>query len=121
MTERKATTWQQRNREAFNALWRRWYRDNAERKKGWQKRRLNELRQWWRELKSTLRCEECGESDPDCLHFHHIDPSTKRFNLSEAAPNGRSRQAVLAELEKCRALCANCHLKHHWNERKGSG
>jgi hypothetical protein len=114
-------TWQQRNRDAFNALWRRWYHDNAARKMGWQRRRLLEMRAWWRALKATKRCEECGESDPACLHFHHVDPTTKRFDIGEAASLGRSKQVILDELAKCRALCANCHLKHHWNERKGSG
>ena len=114
--------WRETNRERQNELWRRWYRKNTSRKIAWQDRRLLEVRAWWRELKSTLRCEECGESAPECLHFHHIDPATKSFNVSDAASNGRSKSAVLAELTKCRVLCANCHLKHHWNERrKGSG
>jgi len=113
--------WQQQNREAFNALWRRWYNENAERKMAWQKRRLEELRAWWHDLKSTMHCEECGESAPECIHFHHIDPATKCFNLSEGASAGRAKSVVLAEVAKCRPLCANCHLKLHWNERNGSG
>ncbi len=117
----KRPTWQQRNPVAFNELWRRWYRDNAKRKMAWQKRRKDELRQWWRELKATKSCEECGEDAPECLHFHHNDPSTKVFTLATAALDGRSRASILAEVAKCRVLCANCHLKHHWNERKESG
>ena len=117
----KGPSWQQRNRAAFNVLWRRWYRDNAERKIAWQQRHRDEIRQWWRELKATKSCEVCGESAPECLHFHHINPTTKAFPLSNATSNGRSKKTILAEVAKCRVLCANCHLKHHWNERKGSG
>lgn len=97
-------------------MWRRWYHKNAARKKGWQKRRRDELRAWLDEIKSRLSCEECGESAPECLHFHHRDPATKAFELANAG--GRAKAVVLAELAKCRVLCANCHLKHHWTERQ---
>lgn len=114
----KRLSWQQRHRDEFNALWRRWYRVNADRKIAWQKRRKDELREWWRELKLTKACELCGERAPECLHFHHVDPATKKFALADAPLSGRSRQAILAELAKCCVLCANCHLKHHWDARQ---
>lgn len=110
-------SWSQSQRDAFNTSWRRWYASNAKRKLGWQQRRLEEIRAWWRELKATKACEHCGETAPECLHFHHVDPATKKFNLSNAASGGRSRHAILAELDKCIVLCANCHFKHHWDER----
>jgi hypothetical protein len=110
--------WREKNRDRFNELWRRWYDKNAPRKIAWQHRRRLELRAWWRELKSTKRCEQCGEDNPSCLHFHHDDPATKDFDLSVAASNGWSRKRILAEVAKCRVLCANCHLKHHWQERE---
>ena len=105
-----------------NAAWRRWYRDNAKRKVAWQLRRRVEIRVWWRELKATKRCERCGESDPDCLQFHHRDPATKEVTLSNAIIRW-SREHILAEVAKCEVLCANCHLKHHWDarQRKKSG
>ena len=112
---RKAS-WQQLHRDEFNALWRKWYRKNAKRKLAWQERRRDELRVWWRELKATTACEVCGESDPDCLHFHHRDRTTKEFNLGAAI--GKSRDRVLAEVAKCCVLCANCHMKEHWLERR---
>jgi hypothetical protein len=115
-------SWQQRNPRAFNALWRRWYQRNAKRKLAWQSRRREEIRQWWRELKGTKSCEACGESSPECLHFHHRDPATKEFDVGQAASNGMAKARILRELRKCRVLCANCHLKHHWeNDWKGSG
>jgi hypothetical protein len=109
--------WQRENREAYNAAWRRWYRENKARKLAWQKRRRAELRAWWIEFKSTKSCEQCGESAPECLHFHHIDPTTKDFNLSEAATRiSASKERILAEVAKCRVLCANCHFKLHWDD-----
>lgn len=68
---------------------------------------------WLRELKLTLSCEKCGEDHPSCLEFHHINPDEKLFEISKAA--GRSKKQILAELKKCKVLCANCHRKEHYN------
>jgi len=114
-------TW---TRDDQNAAWRRWYRKNAKRKIGWQKRRRDEMRKWWRELKSSKRCERCGEADPDCLEFHHRDPTKKEIDLGYIVSCASwSRERILEEVAKCDALCANCHLKHHWDarQRKKSG
>ncbi len=113
-------TWAQKskaNRERFNAQWRNWYRANRERKMAWQKRRLDEMRAWFRELKATKSCEDCGEATPECLHFHHKDPRKKTLEVSVAVMRW-SRERVLAEIAKCRVLCANCHLKLHWEQRQ---
>jgi hypothetical protein len=110
--------WQERNRDAFNAAWRRWYGGNAARKMAWQRRRKLEIRGWWRELKSTKQCERCGERAVECLQFHHDDPRMKVLELSRAVARAWSKERILAEAAKCRVWCANCHLKHHWNERR---
>ena len=106
-----------RNRERENAAWRNWYRKNAARKHEWQKQRRDEVRQWWQQLKATKQCERCDERAPECLHFHHRDPSEKDFDLGQAASAGMSRERILAEVAKCEVLCANCHLKLHWDVR----
>ena len=41
------------------------------------------------------------------LHFHHVDPATKSFQMTVAV--GRSLAAFRAEARKCVLLCANCH------------
>lgn len=109
--------WQEENRAAYRAAWRKWYRANAARKVAWQARRREELRRWWNGVKAALSCEECGESAPECLHFHHVDTEAKELEISGAIVNGWSKQRILAEAAKCRVLCANCHAKHHWHER----
>lgn len=110
-------TWNQRNRARYNAAWRKWYRANSKRKIAWQQRRRDELRAWFRALKSKLQCELCAESTVDCLQFHHRDPSMKDLEVSKAI-SGWSRERILAEIAKCTVLCANCHLKLHWEERQ---
>lgn len=64
-------------------------------------------------------CEECGASGPPgFLDFHHKDPSTKDFTISEVYRNigvSRFEQLVVPELEKCMLLCPNCHRLKHIN------
>jgi len=110
-------TTRRRDRDTFNAAWRRWYAKNADRKIAWQARRRAELRAWIAGVKATLCCERCGESAPECLHFHHRDPGAKELDISRAIVNGWARERIVAELAKCEVLCANCHLKHHWEPK----
>ncbi len=57
------------------------------------------------------RCEACGYgASAAALEFHHRDPATKEFGVGSF--NG-SRARLLAEVEKCDLLCANCHRLRH--------
>ena len=114
----KKSTWHERNPELFNAAWRKWYRANAKKKIAWQNRRREELRIWWRELKSTKSCVRCGERHPACLHFHHRDPSSKDIDLGSVLHRNWSKERILKEIAKCDVLCANCHFKLHYDERR---
>ena len=67
-------------------------------------------RLWLDEYKATLSCK-CGESHPACLEFHHRDPSTKLFRISQA--KHESRERILIEMAKCDVICSNCHRKLH--------
>lgn len=70
-------------------------------------------REWFREFKKTLKCEVCGESDPCCLDFHHIDGDIKEYNISRMVSKGMSEEVIRKEISKCVILCANCHRKEH--------
>ncbi len=53
-------------------------------------------------------CTDCGHTyPPECMDFDHIDPTTKRCNV--AALSNNSIDAILAEIQKCELVCANCH------------
>jgi len=97
-----------------NAAWRAWYRRNARRKAGWEARRREELRTWIRTIKVGRGCARCGENAPECLHFHHRDPSEKDLEIGAVITAGWGKQRILDEIAKCDVLCANCHFKHHW-------
>jgi len=56
-------------------------------------------------------CALCGyDRCAGALHFHHLDPATKSFEL---AANGvaRSLARARAEAAKCVLLCSNCHAE----------
>jgi hypothetical protein len=62
-------------------------------------------------------CADCGKRPADMrqLHFHHRDPASKAFNVSEAVQTV-SRAALdrlRAEIAKCDVLCAACHCARH--------
>jgi hypothetical protein len=79
------------------------------------KARMYEL---YQEIKSTLRCADCGENHPAALHFHHKNPKEKEFNVADFVRSGKSVEALHREIEKCVVLCANCHAKRHYEQSK---
>ncbi|PTL54799.1 helix-turn-helix domain-containing protein [Paraconexibacter algicola] len=73
------------------------------------------VRDWRRRAKARLvaemggRCRCCGFDAFDAaLHFHHLDPGTKRFAIG-ARGLTRSYERLREEAAKCVLLCANCH------------
>ena len=62
------------------------------------------------------KCHDCGNSFPDCCYdFHHIDPSTKGFEIAPGLD--RNWDVVLKEVSKCVLLCSNCHRIRHSNTK----
>ena len=58
------------------------------------------------------KCERCGYSDcMDALHFHHVDPSTKLFEISSGLT--MNFKLLQEEVDKCALLCSNCHIEVH--------
>lgn len=92
-----------------------WYKKNRVARRQQLELRKKEMIDWYIKYKSTLKCEKCGEDHVACLQFHHKDPHKKDGNLSEGLRRqGWSKERFLKEVEKCIVLCANCHMKHHW-------
>ena len=58
------------------------------------------------------RCSKCGYSrSMSALEFHHKVPSEKDFDWGKIRL--QSEEKMLAELDKCVLLCANCHREEH--------
>lgn len=76
-------------------------------------------RRYARKLRSVKllggKCSTCGYNNNICaLHFHHTNPSTKKYNLSGTNMGYLRWELVEEELKKCVLLCANCHLELHY-------
>lgn len=67
---------------------------------------------WIAETKSAAGCADCGWNEhPGALHFHHRDPTTKRFSIARSAH--KRRPEIEEEMAKCDVLCARCHAIRH--------
>ncbi len=63
-------------------------------------------------------CSACGYSEsPRALHFHHLDPAQKSFELN-ANGVALALDTLRAEARKCVLLCSNCHAEV---EERGTG
>ena len=90
-----------------------WYQKHKKRRSDMKRSRRKNLKEKLDAYKRGLKCSHCPESDPDCLQFHHRDPGLKDFAIGGMTRLGAEWSTVLAEIEKCLVLCANCHIKEH--------
>jgi len=60
-------------------------------------------------------CYICGyKGHPAALDFNHVR-GVKQFNVSQDPKVALAR--LLAEIDKCDVLCANCHRIHTYENR----
>jgi hypothetical protein len=82
-------------------LWKREYRRN-------QKIKLLEM--------FGNKCSRCGyDKSPAALHFHHIDPENKNFDM-RGKMGSIAFDKCVEEAKKCIVLCANCHAEEHYKD-----
>lgn len=63
------------------------------------------------ELKKA--CVRCGFDHPGALHFHHTRDKTAKVS---GMLHYKGISVVMAEMDKCIVLCANCHAIEHWDQ-----
>jgi hypothetical protein len=76
-----------------------------------------EINRYIRKYKETHPCVDCGETAIELLEFDHIDPSTKKFSVSNYRHNTTKFDNVVAEIDKCEMRCVRCHRKRTLAER----
>lgn len=69
-----------------------------------------EFTEWLKILRTNNGCEDCETHEGRLVH-HHVDPSTKKFNISRMY--SFSLDTLEDELEKCVVLCEPCHKRRH--------
>tara|TARA_S200002703_G_C3582228_1_gene178811 strand:- start:51 stop:383 length:333 start_codon:yes stop_codon:yes gene_type:complete len=63
------------------------------------------------------KCDDCGQTFPHCCYdFHHVDPSTKFFEIAPRLDGNFN--TILEEATKCVMLCSNCHRIRHYKEKR---
>lgn len=79
--------------------------------------RLRKLRRKWLDyLKMKCGCKICGyKENPFALQFDHVK-GKKTKDVSKMVTY--SLKTLMAEVRKCRVLCANCHMIHTITGRK---
>ena len=64
------------------------------------------------------KCEICEYNKCNSsLCFHHIDESTKLFEITNRTCNGYKYEKLVNEANKCQLLCHNCHMELHHPEQ----
>jgi hypothetical protein len=91
----------------------RWHYRNPEWNKKRTLNRRSRLRSWLNDRKAETGCERCGEADPSCLDFHHVDAEDKEMDVSTLVTFGHSKDRLREEIRDCEVICANCHWREH--------
>ena len=71
------------------------------------------------ELKEGKPCADCGQVFHHvCMDWDHVR-GEKLMNVSQMV--NRAWDQVLAEIEKCELVCANCHRLRTWRRLQAAG
>ena len=83
--------------------------------------RKNEIKEWFKNYKKTLKCKICNENTWYMLDFHHRDPLQKDVEVAYAIASGWSKERIMAEADKCDIYCSNHHRELHYLEKHKCG
>lgn len=73
---------------------------------------------WLDSLKEGKPCADCGRIYPPyVMEWDHLPGAKKTLVLSDTRRAAFSKKRILAELEKCELVCANCHRERTFGER----
>ncbi len=85
--------------------------DKNEQKRLYKNRVRTVIRLYLQDYKTTRPCS-CGEGRHYCLVFHHRDETEKEFTIAHS--RDKSFSTIVAEVAKCKVMCANCHNALHF-------
>jgi hypothetical protein len=98
--------WRPRDQRIYNV---RYYAEHRDAELVRVKRRQAATLAWLRDIRRRP-CDDCGETFPPyVMDFDHRDPSKKLFAITTGSAQLMSRERLIAEIEKCDIVCANCH------------
>lgn len=108
----KDQRWRNKNREHFNALRRKYRKNNPSIYRATEKRSRNKrLKLLW-ELKNKP-CKDCGINYPPyIMQFDHVNGYKE-----ECVSRLNSYKKIIEEANKCEIVCANCHAERTWKRK----
>jgi hypothetical protein len=75
---------------------------------------------WYRSLKEGRPCSDCDQIfEPEAMHWDHREGTQKQHNVADLGRRW-NKARVLAEVEKCDLVCANCHAARTVHRRNGA-
>jgi hypothetical protein len=99
-----------------------WYRANKRRRR--EKVRADRRAHvvWMDSLKEGKPCADCGQTYPAyVMEWDHLPGAAKTMVLSDARRAAHSKERILAELQNCELVCANCHRERTFGKGRNSG
>jgi len=73
--------------------------------------KVKEFKNFLYRLAGSNKCIICNSTVN--LTFHHRDPKSKKYNISDLVYHKKSITIIIKELKKCDLLCEYCHKKIH--------
>jgi len=108
----KNKEWRDNNKYEVQQYQHEWYTKHKETKLMQAKLRCQCIKKFINEDALKRGCTKCGfRSCAQSLHFHHRDPKTKKFEVSQGW--AYTMEKIQEEMDKCDVLCANCHIELH--------
>jgi len=99
-----------------------WYPKNKEKHISYVRRNKRRVTEFIEQYKRAHSCVDCGFSGrefPYVLDFDHVDSSVvKKFNVGSWSHSVLSIEAIQEEIKKCELVCANCHRKRTFSEKR---
>lgn len=96
---------------------RKWYEKNRLLQMERNKSGRDKKKDYIKNYKEERGCSRCGEKHHACLQFHHRNPEEKEDAVANLMTRNLSLDKIIKEMEKCDVICANCHIKLHYDER----
>jgi hypothetical protein len=95
-----------------------WYRTNKARRRAKVRADRAAYVAWLDSLKEGKPCVDCGRTYPPyVMEWDHLPGAIKTLVLADTRKAAYSKKRILAELEKCDLVCANCHRERTFGKR----
>jgi len=96
-----------------------WYEANKARRKAKVKTDRLAFVEWLDSLKEGKPCIDCGRRySTYVMEWDHLPDVVKTLVLADARRAAFSKKRILAELEKCELVCANCHRERTFGPKR---